>query len=111
MKFFIASRHANATPVQFLTDNLVSLGHEVYPRVNGGEPRKIFEHELTGLEEVDTIILLLPAGKTSHINAGIAYGFGKHLVLIGNPETEESQYFIFNEKYPSIEAYIQTLRT
>lgn len=136
MKFFIASSWSNMKQVQYLTENLLSLGHQVFSHVKdsrnfvptnelkkpddlfaGGddwrkrdELRKIFEHDLTGLEESDVFIMLLPAGKTSHIAAGIAYGFGKHLILIGNLDYAESHYFVFDADFKTIEDYISTLK-
>jgi len=124
MKFFIASSHANEREIKNLTDNLLSLGHEAFTFLQGenalfasgvdwrerGELKKIFETDLTKLEEADRVILLLPAGKNSHLCAGIAYGFGKHLTLIGEPGAIESHYFIFDNEFKNIEEYIASLR-
>jgi hypothetical protein len=134
MKYYIASRFANMKNVQRLTENLRALGHTVFPLVsdernfvpgkelekpqmvsgadwrNSKELKAIYDHDLQGLEESEIIIMLLPAGKSSHIQAGIAFGFGKKLILIGTPEVSESQYFIFDEAFPTIEDYLTSLR-
>lgn len=136
MKYFIASRWASMKQIQVLTENLTTLGHEVFsfvsdkrnfvtqnelqkPRVlfektenweKNPEVRKVYEHDLEGLRQADTVILLLPAGVNSHIEAGIAFGLGKHLVLIGEPETVETHYLIFDEFYKTIEEYVASLK-
>ena len=43
--------------------------------------RKIFEVDLAGLKNAETVIMLLPAGTSVHMEAGIAYGLGKRLIL------------------------------
>lgn len=126
MKFFIASGRGNAKQIRNLTDNLVSLGHEAATFIieedasvfapgpnwrTRAELKKIFEADMTKMEEADRVILLLPAGKASHLIAGIAYGFGKHLTLVGAPQSLESHYLIFDSDYQTIEDYIAALRS
>ena len=122
--------------VQRLTENLEELGHLVFSYVkdtrnfvpseelnkqsalftpgtdwkNNKDLRLLFERLLSGLEASDVVVLLLPAGKTSHIEAGIAYGLNKHLVLIGEPEKPETHYQIFDEEHATIEEYVAALR-
>jgi len=43
--------------------------------------RVIFEDDLNGLKSADNFLLVLPAGNSSHIEAGIAYGLGKPCYL------------------------------
>ncbi len=68
-----------------------------------------FEKDLAGLREAETIVLLLPAGISTHIEAGIAFGLGKKLILIGKPEKPETLYFIFNEHHNTAEDFLKTL--
>lgn len=72
--------------------------------------RHIFEEDLRGLKESETVIMLLPAGNSVHVEAGIAYGLGKRLILIGKPEKAESLYLIFKERYDTIEDFLKQLR-
>lgn len=51
----------------------------------------------------------MPAGKSAHIEAGIAYGLGKKLVLIGEQKKTESHYLIFDEFYKSIDDFLTSL--
>ncbi len=69
----------------------------------------IFETDLEGLKNAEKIIVLLPAGNSVHIEAGIAYGLGKPLILIGRPEKPESHYLIFDERYDTIDEFLLSL--
>ena len=71
--------------------------------------RAHFETDLAGLQNANSIILLLPAGTSSHIEAGIAFGLGKKLVLIGKPEKPETLYYIFDEYYDTPEQFLETV--
>jgi len=136
MKYFIASRWSNMKQVQFLTENLHALGHEIFSYVDDQrnfvakkdleQPAEVFapgddwrtrpalsamyEKDLAGLANCEVMILLLPAGETSHIEAGIAYGLGKKMVLIGSPESVKTHYLIFSEWHKTIPEYIESLR-
>lgn len=122
--------------VQYLTENLQALGHDVFsfvpdernfvPKTQLEHPdstfapgddwrnrpvlRQLFEKEMAGLADCSIFVLLLPAGETSHIEAGLAYGLNKRLVLIGEPAAAKTHYLIFNEWYKTIEEYVATLR-
>ena len=137
MKYFIASRWENMKQVQYLTENLHALGHEIFSYVDDRRnfvPKKeleqpaevfkagddwrsrpalkaLFEKDMEGLADCETMVLLLPAGETSHIEAGIAFGLSKKLVLIGEPPVAKTHYLIFDEWHKSIEDYITSLRT
>lgn len=65
--------------------------------------RILFEDDLDGLKSADNLIMVLPAGKSSHIEAGIAYGLGKKCYAIGSYEKTDSLYLIFDEIFPNIE--------
>ena len=69
----------------------------------------VFKKDLEGLEKAKKVIMLLPAGTSVHIEAGIAYGLGKPLILIGESEKPETLYLIFNERYKTIEEFIKTV--
>ena len=68
-----------------------------------------FETDLNGLKNAGIVILLLPAGISAHIEAGLAYGLGKELILIGEPEKPETLYFIFGKRYESINDFLKSL--
>lgn len=71
--------------------------------------RDLFDYDLEGLRQSEALIMLLPAGSSVHIEAGIAYGMGKECILIGKPEKAESLYLIFKKQYSTVEEFIKTL--
>ena len=68
-----------------------------------------FREDLEGLKNAQKVILLLPAGTSAHIEAGIAYGLNKPLILIGEPEKPETLYLIFKERYTTIDEFLETI--
>jgi hypothetical protein len=71
--------------------------------------KEIFAVDMKALKNSEALILLLPAGKSAHMEAGIAYGMGKKCIVIGEQKETESLYFIFSEFYESIDDFIITL--
>ncbi len=69
----------------------------------------IFEKDLRGLKGANKVIVLLLAGNSVHIEAGIAYGMRKELILIGEIEKPESLYLIFEKRYNTIEDFLKTI--
>ncbi|NTU98647.1 hypothetical protein HGA64_01400 [Candidatus Falkowbacteria bacterium] len=70
----------------------------------------VFHRDLDGLKNAEKVITLLPAGNSVHIEAGIAYGLGKPLILIGEPEKPDTLYQIFQERYKTIEEFLETIK-
>jgi nucleoside 2-deoxyribosyltransferase len=71
--------------------------------------KEIFEKDLEGLKNAEKVIMLLPAGNSVHMEAGIAFGLGKPLILIGEPEKPESLYLVFNERYKDMDEFLATI--
>ncbi|MCL5004725.1 MAG: nucleoside 2-deoxyribosyltransferase [Patescibacteria group bacterium] len=136
MKFFIASPWKNKEEVEKLSEELKTKGHETYSFLESGENlltgqpieaemkvywealanwqndkriSQIFESEVNGLKACDALILLLPAGDSSHVEAGIAYGLGKKLFLIGAINKPEVVYLMFNKIYMDITSFLSDL--
>ncbi len=74
-----------------LADTFESLGLDNYA------VRTLFEHDLEGEKNSDNFLLVLPAGKSAHIEAGIAYGLGKKCYGIGEYDVTDSLYLIFDK--------------
>lgn len=68
-----------------------------------------FETDMAGLKNADKVVMLLPAGMATHMEAGAAYGLNKKLILIGEVEKPETLYLIFDEHYPDIESFLETI--
>lgn len=58
---------------------------------------KLFHEDLEGEKNSNNLLLVLPAGKAAHIEAGIAYGLGKKCYAIGEYEATDTLYNIFEE--------------
>ncbi len=71
--------------------------------------REVFDVDMNSLRVSETIILLLPAGKSAHIEAGVSYGMGKKTILIGEQKKAEPLYMIFDEMYPTINEFLGSL--
>lgn len=69
--------------------------------------RKIFERDMNGIRESREVIIVLPAGLSAHMELGAAYGMGKKCYGIGQPEKYETLYLMFDEIYPTAEAFLE----
>ena len=128
--YFIASRWRNRDNVRLLSKKLREKGFSVYcfideeqslndPNEDPEEEMKkfetivdwrnnpavkaMFDGDMNALRDSETLIMLLPAGKSAHLEAGAAYGMGKKCIIVGEQKETESLYFIFNEWHPTIE--------
>ena len=133
--FFISSRWRNKDKVLELAKKLREKGNSVYcfmeekfnPGTIHGDPeevmakfeaikncrndpfvKKIFKRDLRGLKASKCVVVLLPGGKSTHLEVGIGYGLGKKLILIGEQKETESLYLIFSEFYPTINDFIKS---
>lgn len=66
-------------------------------KLNSNEVKLIFDEDMEGEKNSENLLLVLPAGKASHIEAGIAYGWGKKCYAIGEYDATDSLYLIFDK--------------
>lgn len=59
--------------------------------------KTIFKHDMEGLKSSENLLLVLPAGKSAHIEAGVVYGLGKKCYAIGEYDVTDSLYLIFDK--------------
>lgn len=57
----------------------------------------LFHNDLNGEKNSKNFLLVLPAGKSGHIEAGIAYGLEKKCYAIGEFDATDSLYNIFDK--------------
>jgi hypothetical protein len=62
---------------------------------------KIFGIDMAAEKEADNFLLVLPAGISGHIEAGVAYGLGKPCYAVGTLEKTETLYSIFDKIFPT----------
>ncbi len=58
---------------------------------------KLFNQDLEGEKSSKNLLLVLPSGNASHIEAGIAYGLGKKCYAVGVYEATNTLYNIFEK--------------
>ena len=100
MKFYIASRFKNIDQVRNLSAKLHSKGFiQTYDWTQNERAasyealQQIGQAEKQAVANSDFLVILLPAGKGSHIEFGIALGLGKRIYIYAR----EKEYFDFNE--------------
>ena len=74
---------------------------------------KIFNEDMEAEKESNNFLLVLPAGKSGHIEAGVAYGLGKKCFAIGEYDATDSLYNIFDEIFSNeeeLEEYLKNRR-
>jgi hypothetical protein len=98
MKFYIASSFKNIDTVRYVSEKLIRKGFiHTYDWTQNERDltieqlREIGQKEKTAVIEADFIIVLLPAGKGSHIELGIAIGQGKRTYLY-SPNNELNNF-------------------
>ncbi len=57
----------------------------------------LFKQDMEGEKASKNLLLVLPAGKAAHIESGIAYGMGKKCYAIGNFDSTDTLYNIFDK--------------
>jgi hypothetical protein len=65
--------------------------------LNSEAVKTIFKYDIEAEQKSKNLLLVLPAGKSGHIEAGIAYGLGKKCYAIGEYEVTDSLYLIFDK--------------
>ncbi|MCM3402832.1 nucleoside 2-deoxyribosyltransferase [Cytobacillus oceanisediminis] len=109
MKFYIASSFKNIDKVRYVSKKLKDKGfiHTYDWTINENvkalkDLKTIGQKEKNAVIEADFVIVLLPAGKGSHIELGIAIGHGKKIYLyspnneVDNLETTSTFYHLPN---------------
>jgi len=64
--------------------------------------KQIFNKDMNAQRVSDNFLLVLPAGISGHVEAGVAYGMGKKCYAVGVPEKTETLYQIFDEIFNDI---------
>ncbi|MEK3886445.1 group-specific protein [Bacillus sp. FSL K6-3431] len=116
-KFYVASSFKNIVAVRCVSKQLINKGYiQTYDWTNNARSstlenlKEIGQEEKNAVMEADFIIVLLPAGKGSHIELGIALGQGKRIFLY-SPNNEVSNFESTSTFYhlPEIEKCFGTI--
>lgn len=63
---------------------------------------KVFKRDIQAQRDSESFLLVLPAGISGHVEAGVAYGMGKKCYAVGIPEKTETLYQIFDEIFSDL---------
>ncbi len=117
MKFYIASSFKNIESVRYVGKKLIKKGYTLtYDWTKNARAstlddlKAIGQKEKDAITESDFIIILLPAGKGSHIEMGIALGCNKQIFLY-SPNEEFNNYATTSTFYhlPEVKKCVGTL--
>jgi hypothetical protein len=93
MKIYIASSLENFQKVQEVRDALTAYGHiltydwTLHGDVRGQcgvRLREVAEAEINGVREADLVVVLLPGGRGTHAELGMANALGKQVLLVSD---------------------------
>ena len=97
MKFYIATRLENAANHNLLRDLMVEQGHSItYDwtvhgpvwREGAERIREVSELELKGVADANVCLVLMPGGRGTHVELGIALGLQKPCLVISENAQE-----------------------
>jgi nucleoside 2-deoxyribosyltransferase len=77
VRYYIATRLENHQQHNEVRDHLLSLGH----RITYDWTKQVALFERRGVEEADYVVVLLPGGRGTHVELGIALATGKRVVI------------------------------
>ncbi len=95
LKYYIATRLERHADHNTVRDHLAALGHEITydwtvhgPVWRSGVERirEVAALELQGVVDADVVVVLLPGGRGTHAELGMALATGKRIVLHGAAE-------------------------
>jgi hypothetical protein len=73
--------------------------------------REIFEKDMQAQRDSEQFLLVLPAGISGNVEAGVSYGMGKKCYAVGVPEKTETLYNIFEEIFPDLDGLDSWLKS
>ncbi|WP_430789673.1 nucleoside 2-deoxyribosyltransferase [Virgibacillus flavescens] len=105
MQFYIASSFQNKDMVRYVSQKLISKGFthtydwtKNQQAVETESLKAIGEQEKSAVCSSDIFILLMPAGKSSHVELGMALGTGKPVYIYSqeklDPATASTFYYV-----------------
>jgi hypothetical protein len=87
-------------------------GHSFVEALDGHAARHVFHYDRSHLDRCDTAVLLLPAGKSGHLEFGYMIGQGKrgYIILDKEPERFDVMYGFGDGVFTTQEALCDCLR-
>ncbi len=110
MKFYIGSSFKNADLINYFSDKLCEHGliHTYNWAKNIIENETVDDKidaslkEIEGIEDADIVIIIIPAGRGTHIEMGMALAFNKKIYMCAMDEKEFSEATVNFYELPEI---------
>jgi hypothetical protein len=88
----------------------IGRGHGYLEGLQGFAADHVFQFDRQHLERADSAVLVLPAGKSGHLELGWAIGRGKRgYILLDNPDRWDVMYLFATGVYDKLEDLIEGL--
>jgi hypothetical protein len=86
-------------------------GRTYLEAINGHHAVDVFDFDLRNIMACDTFILVLPAGKSGHMEVGLARGEGKecHVLFAGEPDRYDLMYRMVHGIWMSVDELVEGL--
>ena len=86
-------------------------GHNMAQALKGFAARNVFQFDKTHLERATSVVLVMPAGKSGHLELGWALGKGKagYVLLDGEPERYDVMYQFATGVYTDVDSLVPDL--
>ena len=86
-------------------------GHSYLEALEGEAAKNVFRFDKNHLENADTVVLILPAGKSGHLELGWSLGQGKKgYILLDSPDRWDVMYQFATEVFDSEDDLIVRLK-
>lgn len=87
-------------------------GHNYKEALAGYAAQNVFKFDKTNIDRCEAGLLVLPAGKSAHIELGIMIGQGKpgYILLAGEPERFDVMYNYATEVFTSVAEMLERLK-
>ncbi len=81
--------------------------------LKGHSAQHVFQYDKSHLDRCDVVLLVLPAGKSGHLELGYALGTGKpaYILLNGEPERYDVMYAFADGVFTSVEQFIEEVES
>lgn len=102
-KFYIATALERAADHKFIKEALIAAGHEItYDWTTHGSVQDkphtwcdVAQNEINGVIDADVVIVLLPGGRGTHTELGIALGNATPIIIVGDQVDATGRTCIF----------------
>jgi hypothetical protein len=88
-------------------------GHTFVEALAGHAAQNVYQFDKRHLDAADTVVMVMPAGKSGHLELGYCAGKGKrtYILMDGEPERFDVMYNFATKVVTSVDELVQELKT